>query len=145
MNIVDCLNSDSDFYMRLGSHLDAEPSTFIWRETFTASTYRKYWVKGNGELEETTIPVVMLLGTGWRFWRLGADICIAYHPKSREGENLYWKQHRSKYRGISKLYGDIVIFRWHGEIKMTWPEIDQNIKNYLFTKYTRRALFRVKK
>ena len=148
MNIVDCVNSDSDFYMRLGSHLDVEPSTFIWRETFAASTYRKYWLKESGELEETTIPVVMLLGSGWRFWRLecpSADICIGYHPNARKDkkrENEYWKTHRARHRRIPKMHGDIVVFRWHGEIKLSWPDIHQNIKNYLFAKYTRRACFK---
>lgn len=117
-----------------------EPGTVLMcREDLCKSTYRKIWVDPGGDHVFTTLPVSVLLGDKWRFWKIGdsKNLYVAYDHTDQEELNAYWEARRSMSRRIPKMWGTLVFFRWENDIDFTWNALNLHVSAWLYGRYIR--------
>lgn len=117
-----------------------EPDTVLmldWREQFCKSTFRKIWVGVDGSTLDTTLPISVILGGNWRFWRVGDDarLYIAYDHTKKEVLNEYWEGRRQMCPRAPEMYGDLVFFKWEADVGYTWAALNLHLLTWLYDRY----------
>jgi hypothetical protein len=126
----------------VGAEITEPTRVLIWREEFTKSTYIKAVLNVDGELTVTNAPVCVVLGDGWRCWKLGnTKLNIAYHPDATK-RNKWWAQKMKEYMSRRVMRGDLVVFKWERDLGVDdWEGIKREIRLFLFEKYKEQEGF----
>jgi hypothetical protein len=141
MNADRSSNKLRDGSIHCGAELDEPATVLIKREQFVKSTYLKVVLSANGDWVVSNAPVTVILGDKWRWWKLGdTKLIIAYDPDATE-TNKWWQTNMKEYMSRRRMFGDLVVMRWHWDVGLPWEDVECKIRLYLFEKYKEREGF----
>lgn len=128
--------------LRMGAEIENPLFVQIFSMELGQETYQKIVLHEDGEFEQTTCPVTLLLGCDdWRVWKVG-HVYIAYDKRATV-PNAWWEKLResSMSKKVEQMFGTLVLFRFGGAVM--WDELDarRELINFLVTRYRHGATY----